>query len=190
MKLPLETYQSFWNVILHLFTRIIVRCRLRFSLSLCFLPALNLASVILNVEQVTPSNASELGFIVSVVPDRPRTRVRVTYPQRIGDVWIADRANVLFKKAGVTGAEFLSVIELGPDNNEQIVFQFDDQHGTHDATVIVYYSCDPAGDEKCGGFEVKMYHLPSVLAHLDASGRLPPVTGLVFSAIDWPVVGL
>lgn len=133
---------------------------MRLVLLLTLLPVLTTASIVLNSVNVTPENAEEFGFEVILGPTKPRTRVRITYPAVIDIVWIADRANILYRKGSTR--LFHSRTDFGPKRDKPIVFQIDDQQGQYDSTVIIYYKCQPIGDDRCNGSESRMYFFYSV----------------------------
>lgn len=139
-------------------------------LLLTLLPVLTTASVVFNAVNVTPENAEELGFEVILGPTKPRTRVRITYPAVIDIVWIADYANISFRKRSF-GASFLSRADFGPKRDKPIVFQIDHQQGQYDSTVLIFYKCQPIGDDRCNGSESRMYFFYSVLSHLRSNSR-------------------
>jgi hypothetical protein len=154
------------NVILHFRRRTIVRCRLRAALIFCLLPGLAVASVVVNMVEVTAGNAEKLGFHVSVVTSstKPRTSARISYPPRINEIWIANFAEIIYKEVKVN-SRFVSSIDLGLNGDRSISFLLDDQHGTHDATVVIHYRCEQIEDPRCNGWSNRMYYFSSILSY-------------------------
>ena len=137
---------------------------MRLARFLVLLPVIAHATIVLNMVEVTPANAKQLGVKVSVWDLATRDTVAITYPRIVDEVWLAEKAEIHIRK-GRELVIFSTTTQLGLEPRSPIAFQFDDQDGTYDATVIIHYACANLGDERCGGFPGLMYNIISIAAY-------------------------